>query len=129
MVEDSGDDVGVVDAGNDVQGHTNVTGGRMPGVTDLDRTAAMPAVPVASGVWVIILRALPGFAFGYAGATFALCANVRGYWLTQSKAQLKTMVIPSGFTITSDTLGAVIRASYLAGPDLSCDCDRHICTL
>jgi hypothetical protein len=35
VIKDSGDDVGIVDAGNDVHGRTNVTGGRMPGVTIL----------------------------------------------------------------------------------------------
>ncbi len=41
VIEDSGDDVGIVDAGNDMQGRTNVTRGRTPGVTDFDCTAAM----------------------------------------------------------------------------------------
>ena len=41
VIENAGDDVRVVNAGNDVHGSTNVTGGRMPIVTDSDRAAAM----------------------------------------------------------------------------------------
>jgi hypothetical protein len=41
VIENSSDNIGISDTGDDVRGRTKVTGVRMPGVMDSDCTAAM----------------------------------------------------------------------------------------
>ena len=41
VIEDTTDDSGILDGRYDMQGRTNATGGRMPGVTDADRSPTL----------------------------------------------------------------------------------------